>query len=118
MISVIQSGNFDKIDKFIDRNLETIAQEGVVQLASYTPTNSGLTAASWDYEIVITRDEVGITWLNRNIQNGSFSVAMGLQYGHGTGTGGWVSGSDYINPAIQPIMDKITERVWQVVVGS
>lgn len=125
MFEVRHSGDFKNFERFAKnvqngrmfKSLDTIAKQGVYALASHTPVRSGLTAASWDYEIVISNGECGITWINRNINNG-FSVAIGLQYGHGTGTGGWVSGYDYINPAIQPIMDKIAEQVWRVVTSA
>lgn len=125
MISITQSGDFRNTEKFIKsmmdsdmfKSLDGLARVGVDALASATPSDTGLTAASWDYEITITRDHCTISWLNRNTLNG-FNVAIGLQYGHGTGTGGWVSGQDYINPAIRPVFDKIADDVWKVVTNA
>ena len=114
--------NFEQFAKRVQksdmyRSLDAIAQAGVAQLAAATPTDSGVTASSWSYEITISRGSCNIVWLNYNIQNG-FSVAIGLQYGHGTGTGGWIPGMDYINPAIRPIFDKMADEVWKVVTGA
>jgi len=92
--------------------LEKYGEDGVAALASATPVNSGLTADSWSYEIRKSANDCAIYWVNNNLQDGWFNVAIGLQYGHGTGTGGWVEGIDYINPAIQPIFERIAEDVW------
>ena len=83
-------------------------------LASATPVDTGQTANSWYYEIERANGKVSITFYNSNIQNG-IPIAIILQYGHGTGTGGWVQGRDYINPAIQPIFDKIANAAWREV---
>jgi len=97
--------------------LEPLAQEGVDALRANTPVESGLTAESWIYEILETGGGVTIWWSNTNIVDG-FNVAIGLQYGHGTGTGGWIQGYDFINPAIKPIFDKLAEQVWKEVQNS
>lgn len=94
----------------IRRILESCGHEGVAALAQATPTDTGMTANSWTYEIKSSGNSYTITWKNTNVVNG-FSVAIGLQYGHGTGTGGWISGYDYINPAIRPVMDRIREKI-------
>lgn len=115
-------GNFEKALRYFQRLLdpdfwriaETGAQRGVEALIRNTPIESGQTAASWGYEIEGNRKSFTITWYNTNIHNG-FPVAIGLQYGHGTGTGGWVEGRDYINPAIQPEMEQIAEDIWREV---
>ena len=94
--------------------LERLAERGVQALAAATPQDSGVTANAWSYEIERKGDNVTIWWNNGNIQYG-FNVAIGLQYGHGTGTGGWVEGYDYINPALQPVFDQIADEVWEEV---
>jgi len=106
----IQNGNMYS-------GLDAIAQRGVSVLAAATPKKSGLTAASWGYEIEISASKVTITWYNTNTVNG-VNVAVILQYGHGTGTGGYVSGYDYINPAIQPIFDEIADDIWKKVTSG
>jgi|SRR5690606_22091021 len=122
MITFESSGDFKNLEKFLNtivrgdiyRALEQFGQAGVDALASATPVESGLTAQSWSYEIEKSRSSVRITWLNTNLQNG-LPIAILLQYGHGTGTGGYVAGRDYINPAIRPIFDQIADGVWKVV---
>lgn len=119
-ISFRHKGDFKNTERFLKKaekaefwtRLEKYGEEGVAALASATPVNSGLTADSWSYEIHKTADDCAIYWVNNNTQDGWFNVAIGLQYGHGTGTGGWVEGIDYINPAIQPIFERIAEDVW------
>lgn len=122
MIRFVHKGNFKKTEKFLSaaqkgnfyRHLEEYGQRGVMALASMTPIESGKTALSWDYEIVHNAKGISIYWKNSNIQNG-VNIAVILQYGHGTGTGGYVQGRDYINPAIRPIFDEIAEQVWKEV---
>lgn len=122
MISVTSSGDFNDTYAFLKRcesddifdSAVALAQEGVARLQSATPQESGLTAALWDYEVVQENGSVVIWWRNGNVVDG-FNVAVGLQYGHGTGTGGWVAGYDYINPALKPIFDKMADAAWKEV---
>lgn len=94
--------------------LDKYGRAGVSALSSATPVESGLAASSWYYEIERGKGFVRIIFGNSDVENG-FPVAIMLQYGHGTGTGGWVEGRDYINPAIQPIFDKIAADAWREV---
>lgn len=122
MIKISHKGDFTKTTQFLKnakmfdprKVLDRYGKAGVAALSAATPTDTGLTAASWFYEIVITRGSYEIRFNNSNIQNG-VPIAIILQYGHGTGTGGWVEGRDYINPAIQPIFDKIADEAWREV---
>ena len=122
MIRFRQKGDFSKTTKFLERTkkrdylriLDKYGRTGVAALASATPVDSGLTANSWNYEITYKNGRTTISFLNSNIQNG-VPIAIILQYGHGTGTGGWVEGRDYINPAIQPIFDQIANDAWEEV---
>lgn len=122
MISFRQKGDFAKLTHFLERSKEVVrlgdldkyGREGVAALASATPVDSGLTSRSWHYEITNKNGVATITFYNSNIQNG-VPIAIILQYGHGTRNGGWVQGRDYINPAIQPIFDKITDEAWKEV---
>ena len=122
MISFRHKGDLSKTSKFLERakgairlsQLDKYGREGVAALASATPVDTGLTARSWRYEINRSKDSVAIAFLNSNIQNG-VPIAIILQYGHGTRNGGWVEGRDYINPAIQPIFDKIANEAWREV---
>ena len=122
MITFRHKGDFSKTTSFLERmkefahisDLDRYGREGVAALASATPVDTGLTASSWTYEIVRTKDSVSINFLNTNFQNG-VPIALILQYGHGTRNGGWVEGRDYINPAIQPIFDKLANELWREV---
>ena len=98
--------------------LDSAAQMGVEALASATPKDSGLTASSWEYRIIRDGSGTTIEWGNTNLASGWFNVALALQYGHGTGTGGYVQGYDYINPAIKPVFDNIAKIVWEAVISS
>ena len=125
MISFRQKGDFSKTIRFLEKakkgikisDLDKYGEEGVAALASATPVDSGLTANSWYYKIENKNGIVKISFCNSNIQNG-VPIAIILQYGHATRNGGWVQGRDYINPAIQPIFDSITEKAWREVTKS
>lgn len=120
-----QTGNFSKTDKFLKnatgknyRNiLEKYAVQGVNALKSATPKDSGTTASSWTYQIKTTNKGISIEWHNSNVNKG-VNIAIILQYGHGTRRGGYVSGRDYINPALRPIFDKLANDAWEEVTKS
>lgn len=122
MIKIRQKGDFSKVTKYLIeakkgirlRDLDKYGKQGVAALSSATPVDTGLTASSWYYRIERSDSTISITFLNSNVQNG-VPIAVILQYGHGTGTGGWVQGRDYINPALRPIFDKIADDAWKEV---
>lgn len=122
MITFRQKGDFSKTTAYFNklkkssvaRILDSYGKQGVAALASATPVDSGLTASSWYYEVEIQNGKYTINFCNSNIKDG-VPIAIILQYGHGTGTGGWVEGRDYINPAIVPVFDKITKSAWEEV---
>ena len=122
MITFRHKGDFGKTEKFlrkaskadISNILHKYGRKGVSALAAATPVDSGLTASSWSYEVSISRQSYTIAWSNSYINKG-VPIAIILQYGHGTGTGGYVQGRDYINPAIQPIFDEIADSAWREV---
>ena len=109
LLSLSKADRFSQVDKF--------ARQGVDALAKATPVDSNLTATSWSYKIKRSRKSLTIEWTNSHMVDGT-PVAILLQYGHGTGTGGYVQGRDYINPAIKPIFDKIAENVWKAVTSA
>lgn len=121
-ITFTHRGDYSKTEKFLNcllrreylNVLERYGKEGVRALAAATPKDSGATAASWNYEIIHNGKDTAITFTNSNIQNG-VNIALILQYGHGTGNGGYVAGRDYINPAIRPVFDKLADDVWKEV---
>lgn len=125
MITFRHKGDLSKTAKFLERakhvvrlaNLDKYGREGVAALASATPVESGLTASSWYYEVSYTSSGAKLAFLNSHINEG-VPIAIIIQYGHGTGTGGWVEGRDYINPAIQPVFDRIANEVWREVTNA
>lgn len=123
MISFRHKGDFKKLDKYLKeakkpnriiKILERFGEQGVAALASATPVDTGKTAASWSYEIKSQNGSYTIRFNNSNI-NKYVNIAIILQYGHATRNGGWVEGRDYINPAIRPIFDQITDQAWEEV---
>lgn len=122
MITFKHKGNFTPTIKLFTgalrlnvRNiLERYAQKGVTLLSINTPKDTGITADSWDYEIKISPHGYSISWTNSNVVNG-IPIVILLQYGHGTGNGGYVEGRDFINPTIKPIFDRIAEDIFEEV---
>ena len=122
MIEFRQKGDFSKLNRYFERLKETAnvgvldkyGRAGVAALSSATPVNTGKTASSWYYDIKRQNGSVSIEFNNSNFNKG-VPIAIILQYGHGTGNGGWIQGRDYINPAIQPIFDQIVNDAWEEV---
>ena len=120
MIKFTQRGDFSKLNKYLQKQikkdkwtiLDRYGKIGVDALREATPKDTGLTSESWDYKYVVTDNRVTLSWQNSNFNKG-VPIAVILQYGHATGNGGWVEGRDYINPAMQPIFDKIAQDLWK-----
>lgn len=120
MITFKHSGNFNKTDKFLKHNfmsdylrvLDKYGKEGVNALVSATPIDSGETAKSWKYKITQSSRGAKIVWTNSHVVDG-VPIAILIQYGHGTRNGGYIQGRDFINPAIRPVFDKITNELWK-----
>lgn len=122
MIKITAKGDFKKTSSFLERViyldykhiLVKYAKRGLQALIENTPVDTGETAASWGYEIAETASGYAIYWTNSHIEDG-VPIAVILQYGHGTGTGGYVQGVDYINPALRPIFEGIANEAWKEV---
>lgn len=122
MIKYVVKGDFGKTESFLNKlkqirfssRMDKYGKAGVRALASATPRDTGKTADSWDYEIEEEPGRTTITWFNSNVQNG-VNIALILQYGHGTRTGGYVQGRDYINPALQSVFDEMADAAWKEV---
>ena len=122
MITFKHKGNFERTDRLLKgakekkylKVLDKYGQEGVAALAAATPTDSGRTAESWDYKIQNGSGGYKIMWTNSNVNDG-VPIAIIIQYGHGTGTGGYVQGRDYINPAMRSVFDNIADKAWEEV---
>lgn len=125
MITFQQKGDFSKFSNYLKKVqkaakvdvLDQYGKAGVSALSSATPVDSGLTASSWYYRIERNDNSARIVFLNSHINKG-VPIAIILQYGHGTGTGGWVEGRDYINPAIQPVFDRLADAAWKEVTSA
>ena len=123
VITFKQKGDLKKTWKFLRflssklylRKVEHFAKKGVIALAQSTPVDSGITADSWDYEIIINDTETRISWTNSNIASNGTPVVVLIQYGHGLKNGGWVEGFDFVNPAIKPIFDEMADAIWKEV---
>lgn len=125
MIVFKHTGDFSSTEKFLRRQnrskymrtFQEYGKKGVELLSQATPTDTGLTASSWDYEITHRRGRYTLSWSNANVNDG-VPIAIIIQYGHATRNGGYVQGRDYINPVMQPIFDSMTEELWREVISE
>lgn len=125
MIEINYNAQGFKTEKYLkkqtNKNLLPIfikyAKMGIKALEEATPKDTGLTSESWRYEIKMDKANgaVYINWYNDNTIDEWYNVAMMIQYGHATGSGAWIEGIDYINPAMKPVFDKIAEEAWKEV---
>lgn len=124
-IKILQSGSFAKLERFLGfapkinvlAALEAAGRQGVAALSANTPVESGLAAHSWNYRISARNGKYTVEWTNSDVENG-FPVVIMLQYGYGTGTGGYVQGRDFINLAMEPIFRQVAENVWKAVTSA
>lgn len=122
MIIFKEKGTFDHSEDFLKKIvkgdyidiavLEKYGEKGVEALSSATPKKTGLTASSWNYKILKKKGTYELLWYNTNIKKG-VPIAIILNYGHGTSNGAYVSGRNYIQPAIKPIFDKLADEIWR-----
>jgi hypothetical protein len=125
VISITSTGSFSRTESFLKAMqkldimalLRQLGSEGVIALSSATPMDTGRAAASWGFEVTRKGSVYSLIWTNSDIENG-FPVVIMLQFGHGTGTGGYVQGYDFINPAMRPVFDRIADEVWKVVTSA
>jgi len=122
MITFTQKGSFKNTERYLARLktaqlyavLNKYGSLGVAALSNATPVESGETAAAWTYTIEQRPGYYSIHWRNTHVHEGR-PIAILLQYGHGTGTGGYVQGRDYVNPAVRPIFDQMANEAWKEV---
>lgn len=118
------SGSFKNLEKFLTKSSQSLfsdlhfyGRQGVELLSRATPSRTGKTAKSWSYKVTHSKGKYGIEWYNSNVNDGEV-IAILIQHGHGTGTGGYVQGFDYINPATQPLFDRMVNEIWRKVTNA
>lgn len=122
MFSFSSSGSFKNTEAFLKEVqkqnfmalLDHYGKDGIIALSMNTPRDTGETSLAWGYSVIMDKGEARLQFTNANVNKG-VPIAIILQYGHGTGTGGYVEGRDYINPAIQPVFDRIVDSIWMEV---
>lgn len=119
MIKIQQKGNFKQTEGFFKRVIKReyakffnqIGEAGVQALRDATPKDTGKTADSWTYAVEDTRDGLSVVWSNSNRNDGA-NIAILIQMGHGTSSGAYVKGVDYINPALKPVFEAFANKAW------
>jgi hypothetical protein len=119
LIKITHSGDFKNTEKFFNKVVkreymklfDQVGRAGVEALQEATPKRTGKTAASWSYTVTQNREGISISWNNSNRNDGA-NVAILIQLGHGTSSGAYVKGIDYINPALKPVFDAFANKVW------
>jgi hypothetical protein len=125
-VQLSSSGSTKNIERFlkmagrtndIRARVDAVARAGVAALAAATPKDSGLTASSWTYKIILVAEGLSIQFHNTNMNQGR-NIAVLIRYGHGTRNGGYVPANDFITPALQPIFDAIADNAWKAVTSA
>ena len=122
MITITQKGSFNNTERWLSRLksaqifavLNKYGAIGQNALSNATPSRTGLTAGSWSYSIVMRPGYYSIRWHNSHIEDG-VPIAVILDYGHGTGTGGYVAPHPYVMGAIRPVFDQIVAEAMREV---
>ena len=125
MITFESHGDFKSTEKLLAKikagklyqGIDGVASSGISALSAATPVDTGLAARSWSYEVKVNRNGCIVNWNNSDLENG-FPVALMRQTGYATGTGGYVSGIDYINPVMKPVFDQIVNKIWKGVTSG
>ena len=127
IIQVFPEGDFNKLinifkgyhekSKVDEDVLDKYGRRGVEILEAYTPKRTGLTSRSWYYKIIREKNSAELAFYNSNIQNG-VNIAILIQFGHLTRSGYWVSGRNYIDPAVIPVLEDLAREAWEEVVNE
>lgn len=125
-VSLTSKGDFSKTKQFFGKLmkaeylpiLEECGQQGVYALQQATPKDTGMASYSWSYAIERRKGYTTIVWTNSDVTKQGDPIVLLLQYGHGTGTGGYVQGRDFINPTMKPMFDLIADKAWKAVTGE
>lgn len=121
-VSFTHKGDFNKVEQWLNRllnmdylnMLSMYGEMGVNALRAATPVDTGLASSSWHYEIKHDGKSTSLSWYNDDIEGGC-SVVILVDKGHCTKSGSWVAGRHFIEPALQPVIDKLEEAVWKEV---
>lgn len=119
MFKVSTSGSFKHIDKWLSENKNTnmtgllsrYGEIGVSILEQSTPVDSGRTSKSWRYKLSRSGKGYELSWYNDNLTKMNIPVAILIQYGHATRSGGFVPGYDFINPAIDTVLSLLQQEL-------
>lgn len=122
MITIDSYGKTKHLESFFKRSrqkefvnyLDRFGQMGVEALALETPKDTGVTAASWNYEIVEDDGAISLYWTNSSGAD-RIPIVILIQYGHATRNGGYVAPYDFINPVTKHIFELIADTIWKEV---
>lgn len=118
-LDITSSGDFDKAIRWLEtapkkkpeRDLRSIGEKGVRNLQQLTPKDTGGTAMGWRYRVESTKEGSELYFFNTANPGSRANVAMLIQLGHGTATGGYVPPVDYIRPALRKLMNTAGDRL-------
>lgn len=104
-----------EVHRIVDKLVDTAGSTGVTELSKATPKDTGKAASSWSYEIEKEKGSTSVIWTNSD-NSQQYNIVELLQYGHGTGTGGYVTPRDFINPPMKAIYEKMADVLWKEVI--
>lgn len=120
-VGISSAGDWSRTTAWLNRagkkvpraSLNRIGAQGDKALAAGTPVDTGATAAGWSHKVVGTSSGAELYWYNNARPGLSVNIALLLNYGHGTGTGGYVPPFNYIRPAITRVLDGSLDSIFK-----
>ena len=112
--------NFDNTFEWIKQSLNAtpttalnqLGKDGVSRLRATTPIGeTGQTANGWNYRITKNSDGYELSWFNIAHPETSIPLVILLEYGHGTGTGGYVPGRHFIKRSMEDVFNKASNTI-------
>lgn len=112
-------GDFEYLTAWLDnvaksspkRSLNQIADEGVQNLRANTPKDTGQTSLGWKANIISNKGISEVSWINAARPYLNVNLAVLLDRGYGTGTGGYVPPRPYIQRSMDSVWKTAGDRI-------
>ena len=99
------------LSKMAIDTLEEVGMTGVDNLRKTTPRDSGVTANSWEWNVLLGIGKSEVSWSNNAHPHIRGNLVRMLYYGYGNRNGGYVPPRDFISPAIEPAYDQASKKI-------
>lgn len=125
-VNITSSGNFSNLERWATKMstedftsvLKSAAQLGKSEFIKNTPVESGKSANAWDYKIEKTSTGASLEYSNSNVTKNGVPVVILINYGHGTGTGGYIRPIPFIQNVVKSIEEQISKDVEKRIISN